>query len=126
MVKTSSLLAQAKMRPFTFTFDSTEVIILISLLALVVLLLFAIWLLHRIETIRQVADRRHTVGQAGYSKYIQQLDSRQLGRLITIIRNRNKKHTTPVTDTLRKTLLVFVLSAPTLASWAQPTDSGEG
>src|SRR3546814_14732623 len=79
-----------------------------------------------LEAIRQVADRRHTDGQAGYSKYIQQLDSRQLGRLIAIIRDRHKKHTAPGGDALRKTLLVLFLSASTLASWAQPTGNGEG
>src|SRR3546814_14453136 len=62
-----------------------------------------------LEAIRQVADRRHTDGQAGYSKYIQQLDSRQLGRLIAIIRDRHKKHTAPGGDALRKTLLVLFL-----------------
>src|SRR5690606_21551405 len=128
MIKTSSLLtvivvlfpmllfAQGEMRPFSFTFNSTEVIILISLLALTAILLFAIWLLHRIETIKKVADRRYTAaGKAGYSRYIQQLDSRQLRRLIAMIRNRNKKM-----------LLTLFLSSLTLSSWAQPSGNGEG
>ncbi|HWK58455.1 MAG TPA: cbb3-type cytochrome c oxidase subunit I [Parapedobacter sp.] len=138
MVKTSSLLtiivvlfpmllfAQGEMRPFSFTFNSAEVIILISLLVLIAILLFAIWLLHRIETIRGVADRRSAASRTGYSKYIQQLDSRQLEQLISIVRERNKKHTASGGDSLRKALLVLLLLSPTLATWAQTTGSGEG
>ncbi|MEC3878606.1 cbb3-type cytochrome c oxidase subunit I [Parapedobacter sp. 10938] len=126
MVRISLLFAQEIMRPFSFTFNRTEVIILISLLAVVVLLLFAIWLLHRIETIKRVADRRHADGQGGYSKYLQQLDAHQLGRLITLIRNRNNKPAARGGDTQRKTLLVLLLSASALASWAQPAGNGEG
>ncbi|MFB2117941.1 cbb3-type cytochrome c oxidase subunit I [Parapedobacter sp. 2B3] len=126
MIKTSSLFtgiallvlspvllfAQGEMRPFLFTFDRTEVIVLLSLLLLIAMLLFAIWLLHRIETIKQVADRRRTASRTGYRKYIQQLDTHQLGRLITMIRK-------------RKTLLTLCLSSCGLASWAQPTGEGE-
>lgn len=139
MVKTSSLLtiivvlfpmllfAQGEMlRPFSFTFNSAEVIILISLLVLIAILLFAIWLLHRIETIRGVADRRSAASRTGYSKYIQQLDSHQLEQLISIVRERNKKHTASGGDSLRKALLVLLLLSPTLATWAQTTGSGEG
>src|SRR5690606_4798670 len=128
MVKTSSLFtvivvlfpmllfAQGEMRPFSFTFNSTEVIILISLLALTAILLFAIWLLHRIETIRKVADRRYTAaGKAGYSRYIQQLDSRQLGRLIDMMRNRNKKIS-----------LILFFSSLALSAGAQPSGNGDG
>src|SRR5690606_13786619 len=119
------LFAQGEMRPFSFTFSSTEVIILISLLALVVLLLFAIWLLHRIERIKQVSDRRHAVGRAGYRKYIQQLDTNQLGRLIAIIRDRNQKHTAPGDGPLRKVTLVLFLSSFGMVSQAQPAGNGE-
>src|SRR5690606_37456162 len=128
MIKTSSLLtvivvlfpmllfAQGEMRPFSFTFNSTEVIILTSLLALTAILLFAIWLLHRIETTKKVANRRYAAaGKARYSRYIQQLDSRQLERLIAMIRNRHKQMS-----------LTLFLSSLTLLSWAQPSGIGEG
>ncbi|MGV3763680.1 cbb3-type cytochrome c oxidase subunit I [Parapedobacter sp.] len=120
------LFAQGEMRPFRFAFDQTEVIILASLLALVAILLFAIWLLHRIESIKRVADRRRAAGEMGYRKYIQQLDTHQLGRLISIIRKRNKKDTASGDDALRKVLLVLFFSSFVGVSWAQPAGSGEG
>lgn len=120
------LFAQGEMRPFSFTFNRTEVIILISILALVAILLFAVWLLHRIQTIKRVGDRRRAERQAGHSKYIQQLDTNQLGRLIDIVRDRNKRHAAAGGDALRKTLLVLFLSSVTLASWAQSATNGEG
>lgn len=119
------LFAQGEMRPFTFSFDRTEVIIMIALLALIAMLLFAIWLLHRIETIKRVADRRRKKGRAEYRKYIQQLDTHQLDRLITIIRERNGKRPTSGSDQLRRALLVLFLSSPSLASLAQPISDGE-
>lgn len=120
------LFAQGEMRPFTFSFDRTEVIILISLLALIAMLLFAIWLLHRIETIKRVSDRRRKEGRAEYRKYIQQLDTHQLDRLITIIRERNGERPTRGNDLLRKALLVLFFSSLSLASLAQPISEGEG
>src|SRR5690606_23027148 len=110
------LIARGEMRPFSFTFNSFEVVILISLLALTAILLFAIWLLHRIEAIKRVGDRRYTaLGKAGYSRYIQQLDSRQLGRLIDMMRNRNKKIS-----------LILFFSSLALSAGAQPSGNGDG
>ncbi|WP_262245716.1 cbb3-type cytochrome c oxidase subunit I [Parapedobacter soli] len=120
------LFAQGEMRPFSFTFNRTEVIILISLVAVVVILLFSIWLLHRIENIKRIADRRNAVGRSGYSKYLQQLDTHQLGRLIAIVRERHKKHTASGDDSLRKATLVLLLSSLSLMSWAQPAGNGQG
>jgi len=119
------LFAQEEMRPFHFTFDSTEVIILVSLLALVAILLFAIWLLHRIETVKELADRRRADGQQGYRKYIQQLDSHQLGQLIAVMREKNKKHRAAGRDALRKGLLVLLSSSMSAVSWAQPGGNAE-
>ena len=119
------LFAQGEMRPFHFTFNSTEVVILVSLLALLAILLFAIWLLHRIETVKRVADRRRADGQQGYRTYIQQLDSHQLGRLIAIMHEKNKKRRTAGSDALRKGLFVLLLSSVSAVSLAQPAGSGE-
>lgn len=117
------LFAQGEMRPFAFTLGSTEVIILISLLAVLAILLFAIWLLHRIETIKRVSDRRRVVERTGYSKYIQQLDAYQLGRLITIIRKRHEKQTASGDGPLRKATLVLLFFLFSFAAWAQPADN---
>lgn len=119
------LLAQEEMRPFTFSFDRTEVMVLILLLTLAAMLLFAIWLLHRLETIRRVADRRRKEGRAEYRKYIQQLDTHQLDRLITIIRERSGKRSASGSEQLRKVLLVFCFSSLSLPSWAQPINDSE-
>ena len=117
------LFAQGEMRPFRFEFDRTGLIILGALIALTVILLVAIWLLHRIEAIKKVADRRHTASKDGYRRYIQQLDSGQLGRLIAVIRNRGKRGEGTGGDTIRKTLAVLCCLSLTPSLWAQPVDN---
>ena len=119
------LFAQSEMRPFRFTFDSTAVIMLVSFLAVVAILLVAIWLLHRIEALKQVSDRRHADGPMEYRRYIQQLDSRQLERLIAVMRKKNKGSASG-NGLRQKTFLALLTMVAGLPSYAQSGGEGDG